>query len=123
MDARYERDRGLVAAKFPAGARGLTVDGVPGWLYSFKSTQGDGFTMFIYWESIAGQYKVKLVEPEGEKLPVAPAYRHLFNDGVLCLNLGAKDRINFLTVFTASRLWADGFSRFRVTGEWIGKHV
>ena len=74
-----------MAERLPSTASHVVVDGVSGWFYTFTSELADEYTMFVYWESATGLYKVKLVFPEVNMSSLDPHRQHLFSDGNICL--------------------------------------
>jgi len=110
--ARIERDRAVVARKFPRNARLMAVDNVPGFLYTIASEIGDEYDLFAYHDG--SQYQVLVVFPE-----VAGRYgthdAHLYSDGRICFG-EAGGLSNLEQAYAKSALWATGFSVFTRTG-------
>jgi hypothetical protein len=114
MPAHVERERAVASAKLPPDTRLLEVDGIWGWLYSFRDELGDRYTMFAYHDG--SQYQVKVVEPEVEGR-FSPHSGHLFGDGRICLSATLTGLATLELAYAKSVLWANGFSIFLRTGK------
>lgn len=110
--ARLERDRVLVARKFPRNTRYLAMDNVPGFLYTLTSEVGDRYDLFTYHDGSLYQVLVVFPHIAGR---YSPHDGHLFSDGRICF--GPEGGLPDLEhAYAKSALWATGFSIFTRTG-------
>ncbi len=112
---RAGRDRATAAEKLPPTAREVVVEGLRGWLYSIRSTVGDEFELFLWFDGSA--YQVRVVSPDVWARPELLHSCHVFHDARICFGRWEGGGMPTLEgAYAGSVAWANGYSTWRRTG-------
>jgi hypothetical protein len=115
VNARYERDRAVVARHLPPGTLHTRLQGRDVWTFRKQTEVGIPFELAVYYEpdeSPSG-YCVRLITPQIEAAWKNPHVGHIYADGTICFGGSSPSwrcRHTLLDAYAKACLWADGMA-------------